>query len=165
MFERMGVAACFVSSFAGAAAAQTAIPDAVAAPGETTVLQVQAEGAQVYECKAGAGGALTWVFREPIATLLRDGRTVGRHYLGPTWELTDGSLVVGKVVAKAPGAGPGDIAALKLEAGAHAGAGLLGEATTIQRIHTAGGALDGPCGEAGVLRAVAYSADYVFLKK
>ena len=32
-------------------------------------------------------GALTWAFREPIATLFQDGKTVGRHYAGPTWEV------------------------------------------------------------------------------
>ena len=38
------------------AKAQTPLPDAIAAPGETVVLTVHAEGAQVYECKAGADG-------------------------------------------------------------------------------------------------------------
>ena len=42
-------------------------------------------------------------FREPIATLLMDGKTVGRHYAGPSWELTDGSAVTGKVAGRAPG--------------------------------------------------------------
>ena len=51
-------------------AAETPLPDAIAAAGETVVLSVHAEGAQVYECKAGADGKPGWVFREPIATLL-----------------------------------------------------------------------------------------------
>ncbi len=38
--------------------AQTPIPDALAAPGETVVLTVRAEGTQIYECKAGADGKL-----------------------------------------------------------------------------------------------------------
>ena len=54
---------------AGPASAADALPDAIAAPGETVVLTVHAEGAQVYECKAGADGKLAWAFREPIATL------------------------------------------------------------------------------------------------
>ena len=53
---------------AGTASAQ--IPDAVAAPNEAVVVSVHAEGAQVYECKAGADGKLAWQFREPIVTLL-----------------------------------------------------------------------------------------------
>src|SRR5881227_100068 len=79
------------------ASAQTPLPDAIAAPGETIVLALHAEGAQIYECKAGADGKLAWAFREPIATLLAGGKTVGRHYAGPTWEYTDGSAVLAKV--------------------------------------------------------------------
>jgi hypothetical protein len=60
-----------------AAAAETPLPGAIAAPGETAVLTLHAEGAQVYQCKAGADGKLNWVFREPIATLLLDDKTVG----------------------------------------------------------------------------------------
>src|SRR5258705_247180 len=36
--------------------AETSLPDAIAAPGETAVLTMHAEGAQVYECKAGTDG-------------------------------------------------------------------------------------------------------------
>ena len=68
------------------------------------MLTLHAEGAQVYECKAGADGKLAWAFREPIATLLPDGKTVGRHYAGPNWEHSDGSAVVGKAIGNAPGA-------------------------------------------------------------
>src|SRR5438445_901120 len=103
------------------ARAQTPLPDAIAAPGETAVLTVHAEGAQVYECKAGADGKLAWAFREPIATLLADGKTIGRHYAGPNWEHADGSAVVGKAGANAPGKGAGDIPALKLEVVAQRG--------------------------------------------
>ena len=51
--------------------AMAQVPAAVAAPGETTVATFQGEGAQIYQCKAGNDGKLTWVFREPIATLFR----------------------------------------------------------------------------------------------
>jgi hypothetical protein len=55
------------------------VPGDIAAPGETVVATMHAEGAQVYECKTDAGGRLAWQFREPIATLLVDQRinTVG----------------------------------------------------------------------------------------
>src|SRR6516162_2042778 len=72
------------------------VPAAVAAPGETTVATFQGEGAQIYQCEAGNDGKLTWVFREPIATLILDNKTVGRHYAGPTWEDANGSAVTGK---------------------------------------------------------------------
>ena len=55
-------------------------PQAIAAPGKPRYCTLHAEGAQIYECKAGADGTLAWVFREPIATLLSEGKTVGRHY-------------------------------------------------------------------------------------
>src|SRR5271163_4094076 len=100
-------------SLAGARA-ETPLPDAIVAPGETVVLSVHAEGAQIYQCKAGADGKLAFAFREPIATLLVDGKTVGRHYAGPNWEASDGSAVVGKVTGNAPGTTANDIPWLKL---------------------------------------------------
>src|SRR5712664_2158129 len=101
------------------------LPDAIAAPGETVVLSVHAEGAQVYECKAGTDGKTGWAFREPIATLMADGKTVGRHYAGPNWEYSDGSAVVGKVTASVPGTTPNDIPWLKLDVISRRGSGVL----------------------------------------
>src|SRR5437763_6817522 len=112
-------------SLVSVAVAETPLPDAIAAPGETAVLSTHAEVAQVYECKAGKDGKLAWTFREPIATLFEDGKTVGRHYAGPNWEHQDGSIVTGRVVGSAIGATDNDILWLKLEATAHKGAGIL----------------------------------------
>jgi hypothetical protein len=147
------------------AKAQTPLPDAIAAPGESVVITLHAEGAQVYDCKAGADGKLAWAFREPIATLSVDGKTVGRHYAGPNWEHIDGSAVVGKVIGNAPGATADDIAWLKLQVVSSRGNGVLTGVTTVQRINTSGGNLKGPCDKAGTFKSVPYSADYVFLKK
>ena len=147
------------------ASAQTALPDAIAAPGESVVLSVHAEGAQVYECKLGADGKLAWAFREPIATLLAEGKTIGHHYAGPNWEHADGSAVAAKAAGNAPGATAADIAWLKLEVTAHRGSGVLTPVTTVQRINTHGGKLDGACDKAGEFRSAPYSAEYVFLKK
>jgi hypothetical protein len=61
---------------AGGAVAQTLMPDTIAAPTDTMIAKFHAEGAQVYECKADSAGKLAWVFREPIATLLADGRVL-----------------------------------------------------------------------------------------
>jgi hypothetical protein len=149
--------------FANGAFAQ--VPAAFAAPGEKTLATYHAEGAQIYECKADADGKLSWTFREPIATLLLDGKTVGRHYAGPTWELSDGSTVVGKVAATAPGETASDIPWLKLEVTNRHGGGLLSNATTVQRLATHGGELQGACDRAGSFRSVSYSADYSFLLK
>src|SRR6266567_4667890 len=156
--------AIFALTSTSAFAAET-LPEAIAAPGETTLLSVHAEGAQVYECKAGTDGKLAWAFREPIATLLAEGKTIGRHYAGPNWELADGSAVAAKAAGNAPGATGADIAWLKLDVTAHRGSGVLTPVTTVQRINTHGGKLDGACDKAGEFKSVPYSAEYVFLKK
>src|SRR3954469_19545478 len=128
---------------AGPAVAADPLPGAIAAPGENIVLSVHAEGAQVYECKAGTAGRPAWAFREPIATLLSEGKTIGRHYAGPNWELADSSAVSGKAIGNAPGATAADIPWLKLDVASRRGNGALTPVTTVQRIKTHGGKLDG----------------------
>ena len=102
-------------------------------------MTLHAQGAQVYECRADKDGKLAWAFREPIASLFLDGKTVGRHYAGPNWEHMDGSAVVAKAAGNAPGATPKDIPWLKLAVTSHRGKGVLSGITTIQRINTSGG--------------------------
>jgi hypothetical protein len=68
-------------------------------------------------------------------------------------------------MASAPGATPNDIAQLQLDVVERRGAGILANATTVQRINTKGGVLQGPCESAGIYRSVPYSANYVFLRK
>ena len=165
LLKHAALTALSLSASVLTASAQTPLPEAVAAPGETVVLTLHAEGAQVYECKAGSDGTLAWAFREPIATLLLDGKTVGRHYTGPTWEHIDSSAVVGKAVGNAPGATPNDIPWLKLTVTSGRGTGILSGVTTVQRINTVGGKLEGACDKPGTYRNAPYSADYVFLRK
>ena len=151
------------SLIGGAVVAQDAGP--FATTGEKPVAEFHAEGAQVYECKIDSAGAASWVFREPIATLLLDDRTAGRHYAGPSWELPDGSLVKGKLADRKPGATTSDIPLLKLEANTNSGKGQLAGVTTILRLDTIGGTLEGPCEKAGSFRSMPYSARYLFLAK
>ena len=146
------------------ATASAEIPDQIATA-EAPVATFHAEGAQVYECKTGTAGRLEWQFREPIATLLLDGKTVGRHFAGPTWELSDGSKVLGKAAGRAPGATSADIPLLKLDAVPQRDAGMLAGVTTIQRLNTKGGVAQGPCHTPGEMLSVAYSADYAFYRK
>ncbi len=148
-----------------APAAETPLPEALAAPGETVVLTAHAEGMQTYECKAGTDGKLAWAFREPVATLIADHKIVGRHFAGPTWQLSDGSAVVGRVAASTPGATVKDIAWLKLDVVSRRGSGMLSNVTTVQRINTLGGKLDDACDRPGDSRSMPYTADYVFLRK
>src|SRR5262245_56387980 len=101
-FKSLLLAAPFVAIPFLSPSVSAEVPGPIAAPGEATVVTLHAEGAQVYECKAGSDRKLAWTFREPVATLLLDGKTVGRHYAGPNWEHIDGSAVVAKAVANVP---------------------------------------------------------------
>ena len=158
------IAAClFMRVVAPSSAAE--VPETIAAPGETLIATTHATGAQVYECKTNSEGKLAWQFREPIATLMIDGKTVGRHFAGPVWEMADGSAVSAKVSAQAPGATANDIPLLRLDVAARHGSGLLSGVTTIQRLNTNGGRADAACDAPGTFLSVPYSADYAFYKK
>jgi Protein of unknown function (DUF3455) len=141
------------------------LPAAIAASGETAVLTVHAVGMQYYDCKPGADGKLVWTFNAPQATLTVDNKVVGYHKAGPTWELDDGSSIVGKAIGNAPGKNADDIPWLKLEVTAHNGSGKLSDVTTVQRINTVGGVLKDSCDRQNAGRGMPYAADYVFLKK
>jgi hypothetical protein len=145
-------------------------PPAIEGRDGKVIVTLHAEGAQIYQCKSDSGkkpevGALTWQFREPIATLVLDGKSVGRHYAGPNWDHFDGSEVKGKMTASSPGATPHDIPWLKLEIVDHRGSGILSNVTAVWRINTKGGVAQGACETAGEFLSVPYSADYVFLRE
>jgi len=129
---------------------------------KTVLLSVQAAGVQIYECRANEAGLLTWTFREPLAILMSDGETVGRHFRGPSWQLNDGGKVVGKVVAQKPGASEKDITLLHLDVSDREGTDLLTRAIAIERVDTHGGAFAGLCQQTGELHLEPYSARYVF---
>jgi len=148
-----------------AAASAAELPAPIAAPGETAVLTVHAVGMQYYDCKAGTDGKLVWTFNSPQATLTVEGEVVGHHAAGPSWELDDGSSIVGKAAGNSPGKSADDIPWLKLEIVSHNGSGKLSDVTTVQRINTVGGVLKDTCDRAGAGRGMPYAADYVFLKK
>ena len=148
---------------AAPAAAGVPAPAAFGVADRTAVLTVHAEGAQVYECKPGPDGGPVWSFREPIATLISDGRTVGRHFAGPSWQVGE-AVVKGRLAGSAPGTTPADIPWLKLDLVEHHGEGVLKDAALVLRLATHGGVLTGGCDTQGALRAVSYSADYVFLR-
>lgn len=141
------------------------VPNPAASSDDSLVVTMHAYGAQIYECRADASGNLGWRFREPIATLIIDGKTVGRHFAGPSWELSDGSMVVGMVAAQAPAATTEDIPLLWLEVTSRSGKGQLTDVTSIRRINTQGGASGGACDRAGAFLAAPYSADYAFYRK
>jgi hypothetical protein len=146
------------------------IPAALVARAGAVIATFHAEGAQIYQCKPDSEKyrseprALAWQFREPIATLIVDGKSIGWHSAGPNWDHTDGSGAKGKVASTAPGETANDIAWLKLDIIEHRGSGVLSEAATVERVNTKGGMAQGPCEPAGAYLSVPYSADYVFLR-
>ncbi|MDO9714414.1 DUF3455 domain-containing protein [Paracraurococcus lichenis] len=154
---------CLLVSPGSTPQAQQAIPDSIAAPNTRPVMTVHAAGAQIYECTPVADGRRGWRFREPIAALFVNGVTAGRHFAGPSWQLTDGALIVARAAASAPGATGEDVPWLKLAVVEGRASGQLAAVTVIQRINTRGGTLTGPCDTVGALRPVPYSSDYVFL--
>ena len=140
------------------------LPKEIAVPGASVVASVQATGAQIYACSKNAKGSLEWTFREPVASLFQDGKTIGRHFFGPTWEFSDSTYVVGKATGKAPGKTVRDVPLLKLVVAEPAKAGPAAGATAILRIDTRGGAFEGACAQEGELHAEPYAAIYVFVK-
>jgi uncharacterized protein DUF3455 len=147
------------------------VSEAVAERNHKVIATLHAEGIQIYECKVDPGQspsevhALTWQFREPIAALFADGKSIGRHYAGPNWDHIDGSGVKAKVIASTPGASPRDISWLDLDVVDHRGNGLLSDAVTVQRVNTRGGVASGSCEGAGSYLSVPYAADYVFWRR
>jgi Protein of unknown function (DUF3455) len=151
--------------------ASAQMSEAIAERDGTVIATLHAEGTQVYECKLDPGESpsaartLTWQFREPIAALFADGKSIGRHYAGPNWDHIDGSGVKGKVIASTPGVKPNDIPWLKLDVVDHRGNGILSDAATVLRVNTRGGVAKGSCESEGSYLSVPYSADYVFRGK
>jgi len=131
--------------------------------GKITLLSVQAVGVQIYECHMEDGGRLTWKFREPLATLTLDGKTIGQHYAGPSWQFDDGGKVLGKVVAQKNGASDRDISLLQLDVISHEGKGATAQVASIERIDTNGGLFTGECQQQGALHLEPYRARYLFL--
>ncbi len=171
------LAACFLFAAAALLAAcagtppkptppSVAVPAKLAPPAGASLLRtLWAEGTQIYECRAKAGGAPEWVFVAPDASLkTADGVLVGRHYAGPTWEAGDGSKVVGAVAAKVDAPDAGAIPWLLLATHSTGKPGLFADVASIQRVATVGGAMPAAGCDAtsvGQQAKVPYTAQYV----
>jgi hypothetical protein len=109
---------------------------------EVISLKAQGKGVQIYECKADTNDStrFEWVFKAPEADLFDDtGKMIGKHYAGPTWEVNDGSKVVGTVKQRDNGPDPDAIPWLLLTAKSTSGNGVFSRVTSIQRLNTVGG--------------------------
>jgi hypothetical protein len=161
----IGKVAGFMAISAGVAGAQEA-PEKLKAPeGAQVVLRVHAKGDQIYTCKEDVT-SYTWTLKAPDAQLFdKDGKAVGKHFAGPSWEINDGSRVKGEPVANLASPDAGSIPWLLVNVIGHEGDGVLSRVTTIQRINTKGGKVPATgCDEAHASKEVrvAYEADYVF---
>jgi uncharacterized protein DUF3455 len=159
-----------VDASAGDAVTPPEVPAALRAPaGQTVFLEAFAKGVQIYECvvKADQPAAYEWKLTAPEAVLAdASGKTIGKHFAGPTWEAGDGSSVVGEVKARDPGPGS-SIPWLLLTAKSTSGNGLLSTTKSVQRVDTVGGVAPAELCNATQVKQVAriaYTAKYYFYR-
>lgn len=169
---RAGLSLLFFSLLAVAcggghpARAPDPVPDSLRPPGgELMTLKAHAKGVQIYSCRPAKDdpSRYEWSLVAPEATLTDpSGHKVARHFAGPTWAASDGSEVVGEVVARADS--PGSIPLLLLKAKSNSGKGRFSAVRSIQRLNTVGGLPAAACSarQAGQESRIDYSADYLF---
>jgi hypothetical protein len=144
------------------------VPASLAPAADQTIKsKLNGVGVQIYMCNGLAAGP-AWTFVAPQANLLRDdGRMLGTHFIGPTWQGNDESSVSG---AKAAGASVDATALpwLLLNVTGHGtDDGYFSDVTAIQRLATVGGNAPATGCDAehlGAIVQVPYSAEYVFYK-
>ncbi len=155
-------AASLLLVLAGGARAEDALVPPPA--GATVLVELEADGVQIYACEVKEKPA--WVFKAPEAALFdQEGRQVGTHFAGPTWEDGAGS-VTGEVVARAEPPDDDAIPWLLLRAKSHEGTGPIAAAAFIRRFDTVGGLppQDGcDAKHVGEEARMRYSATYQFL--
>jgi hypothetical protein len=117
------------------------VPDSIQAPaGEKLVSLARALGYQVYVCRPDSEGKPAWTLKAPEAELFDEqGKSFGKHFGGPTWQLNDGSQITGKVAAKVDAPDPKAIPWLLVAVTGHSGSGRLSGVTSVQRVNTVGG--------------------------
>jgi Protein of unknown function (DUF3455) len=145
------------------------VPEALKAPaGQVLAISAHAVGVQIYECMAAKEDPthFSWTLKAPEAELRdRSGKRLGKHYAGPTWEASDGSKVVGEVLAKSDAPDATAIPWLLLRAKSTSGTGVFSTVLSIQRLRTVGGkppATGCDQTQSGKEARVSYSAEYRF---
>jgi Protein of unknown function (DUF3455) len=149
------------------------VPDSIQVPaGEELILVARATGYQIYVCRPDVNGKPAWSLKAPEAELFDEqGKPIGKHFGGPTWQLNDGSQITGKMAAKADAPDPKAIPWLLVTVTGHSGSGKLSGVTSIQRVNTVAGlapeslapaAQECTSQSGGVEFKSCYSADYYF---
>ena len=146
-----------VAAAASIGFAQQAGQSVEAPPGARLLLEAKGAGSQIYSCKDSQ-----WVLKAPDARLLdAEGKVIGKHFAGPTWQLNDGSEVKGKLIASQPAPDGKSIAWLLVGAVPGSGSGKFADVTYIRRTETEGGAAPKEGCTSGEL-SVHYAAKYSF---
>jgi hypothetical protein len=131
-------------------------------PGVHSVLEAKGVGFQIYTCTDTATGP-KWVLTAPDAKLLdASGKTIGRHFDGPTWKLEDGSQVQGEKKGSKNSTEAGAVPWLLLSAKAGTGTGKFADIAFIRRTETHGGMAAQSACKAGDTSKVPYTATYTF---
>lgn len=124
-------------------------------------------GEQIYECKKGDDGKLSFQQRDVRAVL---GGNIDHSFIAPgsgtpQWVAQDHSAVTGKVISKTPN-GDKNIPELDLKA-TQSGKkrGLFAGTQEIFRLNTVGGIAPAGSCEKGAIVGVPYGADYVFIQR
>lgn len=145
------------------------IPESLKVPATQVLsLETHAAGVQIYVCSASKTDPtrFEWVFKAPEADLFdSDGKKIGKHYAGPTWESNDGSKVIGEVAARDNVPDADAIPWLLLSAKSTSGMGVFSRTLSVQRLSTVGGKAPAEgCdkAQAGKEARIAYKARYTF---
>jgi Protein of unknown function (DUF3455) len=130
------------------------------------VFKSAARGSQIYICQQipADRSQFEWKLKAPEAKLFdAQGKVVGKHYAGPTWEANDGSKIAAVVTAKeqAPNA---SIPWLLLQVKSTTGKGKFTNVKWVQRLNTTGGIASPECNRDRLNTeiSVPYTADYYF---
>ena len=131
-------AACLVALLGACGAAHAAEPLVPPPQGAPLLLEVMADGVQVYSCEP-KGEGFEWSFKAPEANLFdKQGLQIGAHFAGPTWKLSD-ATIVGEVLGRADAPASGAIPWLLLKTKSHDGSGAVAATAFIRRADTKGG--------------------------
>ena len=144
-------------------------PGSIQVPGSAQpFLKAHAKGVQIYACgpKKDAPKELEWSLKAPEAELFDEqGKSLGKHFAGPTWQATDNSKVVGAMKAKVEAPSAGAVPWLLLEAKSNEGQGVFAHVSFVQRVDTEGGKAPATGCDKAHLKAetrVDYQANYYF---
>jgi hypothetical protein len=130
------------------------------------IFKSAARGSQIYTCQQipADRSQFEWKLKAPDAKLFdAQGKVLGKHYAGPTWEADDGSKIAAVVTAKeqAPNA---SIPWLLLQVKSAEGKGKFTNIKWVQRLNTTGGKAAQECNRDRLNTeiSVPYTADYYF---